>query len=114
MGRTLKSATQTWIEEEQALRRFSRALRKEDQRLMAELIGLSRLHIAEVSYASNLYPMDAYLISMMLEMYKKMRRMEETLVTLCERNGLPLEPATDIPELPDILQLIQSTAETQK
>jgi hypothetical protein len=29
MGRTIRSATQTWMEEEKALGRFARALRKE-------------------------------------------------------------------------------------
>ena len=47
MGRTIQSATQTWIEEEKALQRFTRALRREDQAVMKELIHLSRLHIAE-------------------------------------------------------------------
>ena len=67
MGRTIQSATQTWIEEEKALQRFTRALRREDQAVMKDLIHLSRLHIAETSYAGNLYPMDTYIISMLLE-----------------------------------------------
>ena len=36
MGRTIQSATQTWIEEEKALQRFTRALRREDQAVMKE------------------------------------------------------------------------------
>ena len=77
MGRTIRSATQTWIEEEKALGRFARALRKEDQRAMMELINLSRLHIAESSYASNLYPMDVYLISMLWRCFKEYSVMKQ-------------------------------------
>ena len=43
MGRTIQSATQTWVEEEQALSRFTRALRKSDKLLIEELIALYEL-----------------------------------------------------------------------
>ncbi len=84
MGRTISSATQTWVEEERALSRFVRALRKSDKELIEELIALSHSHVAEASYASNLYPMDIYLVSMLLELYKKVKRLELKL----EQNGL--------------------------
>ena len=58
MGRTIASITQTWLQEEAALKRFERALRKDDQLLLEELLVLSRQHLAEASYASNLYPLD--------------------------------------------------------
>ena len=79
MGRTILSATQTWVEEEKALSRFVRALRKSDQELIDELIALSHSHVAEASYASNLYPMDIYLVSMLLELYKKLKHLERKL-----------------------------------
>lgn len=84
MGRTIASATQTWIEEDKALKRFKRALRKNDQRLIDELMALAHAHIAEASYASNLYPMDVYLISMLLEMYKELKQLEIQL----QKNGM--------------------------
>ncbi len=111
MGRTLRSATQTWMEEEKSLARFVRALRKEDQRLMAELLNLSRLHIAEASYASNLYPMDVYLISMLLEVFKKFRRTEDMVALLCQRMGIEPPSGTELPEMPDILGLIAALEE---
>ena len=83
MGRTIVSATQTWIEEDKALKRFERALRKKDQVLINELMALAHTHIAEASYASNLYPMDVYLISMLLELYKKLKQLEVQL----QKNG---------------------------
>ncbi|MHB8089873.1 MAG: hypothetical protein ACYDH2_16660, partial [Anaerolineaceae bacterium] len=75
MGRTIQSATQTWVEEDAALRRFVRALRKSDQVLIDELIALSHSHVAEAYYASNLYPMGIYLVSMLLELYKKVKQL---------------------------------------
>lgn len=76
MGRTISSITQTWQAESAALERFKRALRKDDQILLEELIGFSRLHLAEASYASNLYPMDAFLLSIILELYKIIRQIQ--------------------------------------
>ena len=108
MGRTIRSATQTWAEEEKALSRFTRALRKEDQRLMLELINRSRLHIAESSYASNLYPMEIYIISMLLETFKQLRRDEDTIAVLCSRLGIEPPVSAEIPNLPDLVSLIES------
>ena len=79
MGRTIASITQTWQEEEAALNRFKRALRKDDQLLLDELLVLSRLHLAEASYASNLYPLDMYLIAILLEVYKQLKTLQQRL-----------------------------------
>ncbi|MGI6251124.1 MAG: hypothetical protein ACOYKD_07185 [Anaerolineaceae bacterium] len=79
MGRTIASITQTWQQEEAALKRFERALRREDQILLDELLVLSRLHLAEASYASNLYPLDMYLIAIMLELYKQLKAAQKQL-----------------------------------
>ena len=79
MGRTIASITQTWQQEEAALNRFKRALRKEDQILLDELLVLSRLHLAEASYASNLYPLDMYLIAILLEVYKQLKTTQKAL-----------------------------------
>ncbi len=79
MGRTIASITQTWQEEEAALNRFKRALRKEDQIILEELLVMSRLHLAEASYASNLYPLDMYLIAILLELYKQLKSMQKVL-----------------------------------
>lgn len=107
MGRTILSATQTWVEEEKALRRFVRALRKSDQELIQELLALSRRHIAEASYASNLYPMDIYLVSMLLEMYRKVRHMEDQLERLGVDAGERLTPLDGaIPVLPSLVSLV--------
>ena len=106
MGRTIQSATQTWIEEERSLLRFTRALRREDQAVMKDLINLSRLHIAETSYAGNLYPMDAYIISMLLEVAKRSARIETKVSELCQRCGIDELPESNIPQLPCLRQLL--------
>jgi hypothetical protein len=104
MGRTILSATQTWVEEDKALNRYVRALRKSDQLLIQELIALSRKHIAEASYASNLYPMDIYLVSMLLELFKKVRQLEIKL----EQTGVPVDPSDQLPqELPGVTSLLE-------
>jgi hypothetical protein len=109
MGRTIQSATQTWVEEDAALRRFMRALRKSDQVLIDELIALSHSHVAEASYASNLYPMDIYLVSMLLELYKKVKQLELKL----EQNGvLPVAEVNPSRGLVSLLELVNQEEDT--
>ena len=87
MGRTIASITQTWLQEEAALKRFERALRKDDQLLLEELLVRSRQHLAEASYASNLYPLDMYLIAILLEVYKELKALR--------RQAAQAEPTSD-------------------
>lgn len=103
MGRSIASITQTWQEEEAALNRFCRALRKSDQLLMEELIVHSRQHLAEASYASNLYPMDLYIISMQLELYRQLKEVQKTL----ERLTLPPAEINEPSRLLDLLEEIE-------
>ena len=73
---------------------------------MRDLINLSRLHIAETSYAGNLYPMDTYIISMLLEVAKRSARIETKVSELCQRCGIDELPESNIPELPCLRQLL--------
>ena len=106
MGRTILSATQTWVEEDKALMRFVRALRKNDQVLIEELIALSRKHIAEASYASNLYPMDIYLTSMLLELYKKVRQLEIKVEQMDARTGGDGQIVQEVRGISSLLELV--------
>jgi hypothetical protein len=106
MGRTIESATQTWVEEEKALKRFVRALRKSDQEVIQELLSLSHCHIAEASYASNLYPMDIYLVSMLLELFKEVKRLETRLEELGVDLGTEPKQGHEIPQLPSLVDLV--------
>ena len=103
MGRTIASITQTWHEEEAALKRFERALRKEDQILLDELLVFSRLHLAEASYASNLYPLDMYLIAILLEVYKKLKSLEK------EVHGGKEEPAPEFIKEARFLEMLEES-----
>lgn len=106
MGRTILSATQTWVEEDKALMRFVRALRKKDQVLIEELITLSRQHVAEASYASNLYPMDIYLTSMLLELYKKVRQLEIKVEQMDVRAGGDGQIVQEVHGISSLLELV--------
>ena len=109
MGRTIFSATQTWVEEDKALMRFVRALRKNDQVLIEELIAPSRKHIAEASYASNLYPMDIYLTSMLLELYKKVRQLEIKVENMDLRAGGDGKIVQEVHGISSLLELVSHT-----
>ena len=105
MGRTIASITQTWQEEEAALNRFKRALRKDDQIILDELLVMSRLHLAEASYASNLYPLDMYLIAILLELYKQLKSMQKVLP-----NADPLKAErVEAEKEDDFIQLLNAT-----
>ena len=93
--------------------RFTRALRREDQAVMKDLINLSRLHIAETSYAGNLYPMDTYIISMLLEVAKRSERIETKIKELCKRCGIEDLPDPNIPEMPGLKRLLYPSDEEE-
>ncbi len=76
MGRTLSSATQTIITEQDALAKFRRALRKEDQRAFDDLFSVARYQVAAIAYASHLLPFETILLSMLIEEHKRVRRLE--------------------------------------
>ena len=53
MGRTLPSITQAFLQEQASLARFRRALRREDQRALDDLLASARHHLAASAYASH-------------------------------------------------------------
>ena len=79
MGRTLPSITQAFLQERQSLARFRRALRREDQRILDELLVASRQHLAAAAYASHLLPFEVMLLSMLLEQHKEVVRLRRQL-----------------------------------
>lgn len=109
MGRTIASITQTWLQEEAALKRFERALRKEDQLALEELLVLSRQHLAEASYASNLYPLDMYLIAILLEVYKQLKALQRQTA---QANGSDPQAQLDSGKEARFLQLLNETLES--
>lgn len=79
MGRTLPSITQTFLQEEQSLARFRRALRREDQRALDDLLAGSRHHLAAAAYASHLLPFEILLLAMLVEEHKELMRLRALL-----------------------------------
>ena len=71
MGRTLPSITQAFLHEQQSLARFRRALRREDQRALDDLLASSRNHLAAAAYASHLLPFEVMLLAMLVEEHKQ-------------------------------------------
>ncbi len=88
MGRTLPSATQLILHEQDALAKFRRALRQEDQRALDDLFRAARYHVAAISYASHLLPLETMLLAMLIEEHKRVLKLEARL-------GLSMEQDTD-------------------
>ena len=82
MGRTLPSITQEFYEEEAALSRFRRALRRSDQLALDELLVAARQHLAAAAYASNLLPMETFFLAMLLEEHKEVQRLRNEVERL--------------------------------
>ncbi len=90
MGRTLPSATQLFQEEEQALSRFRRALRRGDQRALDDLLDAVQKHLSAAAYAAHALPFEMFLLAMLLEEHKKVLRLEQALVAQrAEQTMLP-------------------------
>jgi len=79
MGRTLPSITQAFLHEQQSLVRFRRALRKEDQRALDDLLANARQHLAASAYASHLLPFEVMLLAMLVEEHKRVLHLQAEL-----------------------------------
>lgn len=82
MGRTVPAIAQVFMQEEQSLLRFKRALRRSDQLAMDELLSNARQHIAAAAYATHVLPMETFLIAMLLEEHKEVRRLRDEVELL--------------------------------
>ncbi len=82
MGRTLPTATQIFLQEEQAFAHFRRALRRSDQLALDDLFASARQHLAAVAYAAHALPFEAILLAMLLEEHKEVMRLRERLEAL--------------------------------
>lgn len=82
MGRTLPSITQSLNEEMASFSRFRRALRRSDQLVLDELFVAARQHLAAAAYASNLLPMETFLVAMLVEEHKEVKRLRSKIEAL--------------------------------
>lgn len=98
MGRTLPSITQAFLQEQSSLARFRRALRREDQHALDELLADARRHLAAAAYASHLLPFEVMLLAMLVEEHKlviDLRRRIDDLEGTTEMRSSPRLASTD-------------------
>jgi hypothetical protein len=86
MGRTLPTATQIFLQEQESFSRFRRALRRSDQLALDDLFANAHQHLAAVTYAAHALPFEAILLAMLLEEHKEVMHLREQLDTLLQRN----------------------------
>ena len=82
MGRTLPSATQLMHQEETALARFRRALRRGDQLVFDDLFTAAQKHISAAAYAAHALPFETFLMAMLLEEHKEVLRLRKIVEAL--------------------------------
>lgn len=88
MGRTLPSITQVFLQEQDSLLRFRRALRRADQNALDDLLDAAQKHLSAAAYAAHVLPFEIFLLAMLLEEHKEVMRLRAAL----ERSaGLPVD-----------------------
>lgn len=86
MGRTLPTISQIFSQEEQAIARFKRALRRADQRALEDLLASARQHLSAAAYASYILPVFLFLLAMLLEEHKRVSKLETEMEALKNRH----------------------------
>ena len=76
MGRTVLPYRQVLEREYNEWKKFRRGLRKEDQKAFDRLFDLARLHVQAGVYASHPWPLEAILISILLEHHKALEELK--------------------------------------
>jgi hypothetical protein len=89
MGRTLPSITQAFLAEQESLGRFRRALRREDQLALDDLLASARHHLAAAAYASHLLPFETLLLAMLVEEHKQVLDLQRRLEALAAAHDPP-------------------------
>lgn len=79
MGRNNDTFTLVIDNHRAAWSKFRRALRKEDQELFDELWRAPKVHLAAGAFIASESPLETIMMSMLLEQYKRIRRLEDEL-----------------------------------
>jgi hypothetical protein len=82
MGRTLATANQIILDEQNEFSNFRRALRAADQRAFDELFAFARKHTPAISMASHALPFESVLLAMLLEEHNLTLRLQEQIEVL--------------------------------
>lgn len=76
MGRNNDTFTLVVDKNRETWSKFRRGLRKGDQQLFDELWRAPKLHLAAGAFLANEVPLETILMAMILEMYKKIKQLE--------------------------------------
>ncbi len=88
MGRTIMPYSMTMELQKERLKKFKRALRKEDQEYLDEIFKYAKKHVQAGSYAAFPDPIIPVFLSAFIEQEKKIRELEKKVKAL--ENGIPL------------------------
>jgi hypothetical protein len=69
-------------QEEAALARFRRALRRGDQLVFDDLFTAAQKHISAAAYAAHALPFETFLMAMLLEEHKEVMHLRKIVETL--------------------------------
>ena len=98
MGRNNDTFTLVIDRNRETWGKFRRALRKEDQILFDEMWRAPKLHLAAGAFLANEIPLETILMSMLLEQYKKIKRLESReLMAVSPADALPAPPGQTNP-----------------
>lgn len=98
MGRTVLPFNQVLEQEFASWAKFRRALRKEDQEAFDALFGAAKYHVAAASYASQLNPLEAIFLSILIEHQKILDALQARLAQATPGQSEDQEPqASTVP-----------------
>lgn len=80
MGRTLPSANIVFMMEEEKLSVFRKLLSRTDRLALDQLFDSAHKHVAEASYAASPFPMQMFLVAMVLEDHKIVMDMRKEII----------------------------------
>lgn len=76
MGRNLPSITQVFQEEKKYLTCFRRLLPRHEHWVIDELLAFAHKHIPAVAYAGHPLPFVMFLLAMLVEQHRRLKRVE--------------------------------------
>ena len=98
MGRTVLPFNQVLEQEFRSWAKFRRALRKEDQEAFDALFGAAKYHVAAASYASQLNPLEAIFLSILIEHQKTLDALNARLARPAPGESADQAPRADSEE----------------
>jgi len=94
MGNVTPTITDILHNEEAALAKFRRALRREDQIVFDDLFVAAYKHRAAAAYAGHLLPFETFLLSMQIEDHKEVMRLSQEVADLCRQMEIRTRSST--------------------